>query len=84
MRTLGIIAAAVVGLFVGTLAANLLLQAASANESAQAVGTFLGAVVCGVGLAVLVARLVPPRPGSVQRGQDILRGRDQRIIQRRR
>ena len=84
MRTLGITAAAVIGLFVGTLAANLLLGAPGTSESAQAVGTFLGALAGGIGLAVLVARLLPTKPANLQRGREILEGRDQRIVQFRR
>jgi len=84
MRTLGITAAAVIGLFVGTLAANLLLGALGISESAQAVGTFLSALAGGIGLAVLVARLLPTKPANLQRGREILEGRDQRIVQFRR
>lgn len=80
MRTLGITAAAVIGLFTGMLLAGLTLLAVDANESAQAVGTFLGALAGGIGLAVLVARLIPAKPSNLQRGQEILKGREQRII----
>ena len=84
MRTLGITAAVVIGLFVGMLAASLFLGALSTSESAQAVGTFLGALAGGIGLAVLVARLLPTKPANLQRGREILEGRDQRIVQFRR
>jgi len=80
MRALGITAAAVIGLFTGMLLAGLILLAIDANDSAQEWGTFLGAVAGGIGLAVLVARLIPAKPNNLQRGRKILKGRDQRTI----
>jgi len=79
MRTLGIAAAFVIGLFTGMVAIGT-LALLTANESAQVWGTFLGALAGGIGLAVLVARLIPAKPSNLQRGREILKGREQRIV----
>lgn len=76
MRTLGIIAAVVIGAFTGMLMAGLALLAFSANDSAQQYGTLLGAVIGGIGLAWLVARLVPSKPSRLRdRGVERMRQR---------
>jgi hypothetical protein len=79
MRTIGIIAAAIIGTFTGMLIVGT-LSLLTDNESAQVWGTFLGALAGGIGLAVLVARLVPAKPSNLQRGRDVMKGRDQRIV----
>jgi uncharacterized membrane protein YjjB (DUF3815 family) len=82
MRTLGIISTVIVGLFVGMLAGGGIATALGGNESAQEVGTFLGALAGGIGLAMLIARLIPAKPSNLQRGQELLKDRDQRVVRR--